>query len=330
MTTTVIRNASVFDGERRWPRSSVVFRDGVITEVGESVEVPDGAEVFDAPGQTLLPGLIDAHTHLVSVEDLAQTLAFGVSTSLDMFSSPGLVAELKSAAASRDDVADLRSAGIGASAPGGHPNSEKVGDIYGGRPTLTGPEQAAGFVADRVTEGIDYLKIISEDNTCWGDTPLPDLTPETVAALVTAAHDHQLLAVAHATTQRAAREALAAGVDGLVHIFADGPPEPDFADQAVAAGVFVVPTLAVMEAYFTHGTPGTQRLAEDPRLAPHLGPSAQQTLTPLSTYGWRPPQPDLPRPEFARQATELLHRAGVPLLAGTDAPNPGTAHGLTL
>jgi predicted amidohydrolase YtcJ len=65
----------------------------------------EGDEVIDAGGGTVLPGLIDAHMHLVPGA-LAQSLTFGVTTVLDMFSTPDLVARAKEQAGSRPDVAD--------------------------------------------------------------------------------------------------------------------------------------------------------------------------------------------------------------------------------
>jgi hypothetical protein len=82
----VIRNARVFDGERVHDNASVVVRGGRIAAIGASVDVPAGATVIDGAGKTLLPGLIDAHTHAFN-DALARALVFGVTTELDMFTS---------------------------------------------------------------------------------------------------------------------------------------------------------------------------------------------------------------------------------------------------
>ena len=118
---TTIVNAKVFDGTTSQDWTSVRFADGLITECSPVSAAREGDEVIDAGGGTVLPGLIDAHVHLVPGA-LAQSLTFGVTTVLDMFSQPGLVASAKEQAGSRPDVADVRSAGIGATAPGGHPS----------------------------------------------------------------------------------------------------------------------------------------------------------------------------------------------------------------
>jgi predicted amidohydrolase YtcJ len=88
---TTIVNAKVFDGTTSQDWTSVRFADGLITECSAGSAAHDGDEVIDAGGGTVLPGLIDAHMHLVPGA-LAQSLAFGVTTVLDMFSKPDVVA----------------------------------------------------------------------------------------------------------------------------------------------------------------------------------------------------------------------------------------------
>jgi imidazolonepropionase-like amidohydrolase len=88
---TMIVNAKVFDGTKSQDWTSVRFADGLITECSAASAVHEGDVVIDAGGGTVLPGLIDAYMHLVPGA-LAQSLTFGVTTVLDMFSKPGLVA----------------------------------------------------------------------------------------------------------------------------------------------------------------------------------------------------------------------------------------------
>jgi len=143
---TTIVNAKVFDGTKSQDWTSVRFADGLITTCSAASAAQEGDEVIDAGGGTVLPGLIDAHVHLVPGA-LAQSLTFGVTTVLDMFSKPDLVARAKEEAGSRPDVADVRSSGVGATAPGGHPSL-----MYAPFPTLTAADQAEQFVAERIAE----------------------------------------------------------------------------------------------------------------------------------------------------------------------------------
>ncbi len=62
-TATFIHQVAVFDGTRPLPAQDVLINDGTIAAVAPALAVPHGATVVDGAGQTLLPGLIDAHTH---------------------------------------------------------------------------------------------------------------------------------------------------------------------------------------------------------------------------------------------------------------------------
>ena len=154
-----VRDVRLFDGVKVVEHATVDVRGGAIVAVREAAAAGAGASpstVVDGAGKTLLPGLIDAHAHVWEREHLAQSLAFGVTTVLDQFSSPGFDAamrdEQKRGAA--NDRADLRSAGILVTAPKGH------GTEYGFEiPTLAPGDDAQAFVDARLAEGSDWIKI---------------------------------------------------------------------------------------------------------------------------------------------------------------------------
>jgi predicted amidohydrolase YtcJ len=274
-TAITIVNARVFDGTKSQAWTSVRFADGLITDCAPTSTAQEGDEVIDATGSTLLPGLIDTHVHLLPGA-LAQSLNFGVTTVLDMFSKPDQLTTAKHQAASDQHVADVRSSGTGATAPGGHPSL-----IYAPLPTLTTPDQADRFVADRVTEGSDYLKVISAPGGLW-----PSLNSETISALVTAAHARNLLVVAHVNSRAGVEQVVSAGVDVIAHVPATAELDHALVDRIAKAGIAVGPTLVT-----TENTLGTTQ---------------------------------------AEANVRLLANAGVTLLAGTDAPNPGTVYGESL
>src|SRR5687767_9598084 len=79
----VFRNVDVFDGSRMLRKSTVLVSGGMVRAVGPDAVVPPAAEVVDGTGKCLLPGLIDAHTHLGAVyaeQFLKDALRFGVTT----------------------------------------------------------------------------------------------------------------------------------------------------------------------------------------------------------------------------------------------------------
>jgi imidazolonepropionase-like amidohydrolase len=233
---------------------------------------------------------------------------------LDMFSKPDTVREALARAAG-PDCADVRSSSVGATAPGGHPSM-----MYAPFPTVTGPRDAARFVADRVAEGAAHLKVLYDDGT-GGPMPMPSPDVPTIAALTEAAHAAGLVVAAHVSTARAAVDLLPTGVEVLAHVPFDALTGRQ-ADAIAAARVAVISTLSVAD-----GFPGDGGLLGEPSLVPRLGP-AWCTVLERQAQRWLPPQ--LPDFAAARANARLLLEAGVPVLAGTDAPNPGTVHGASL
>src|SRR5690606_23063663 len=78
-----IAGVRVFDGARVLEDANVIVRDGRIQALGADLTSPDGVEVLDGAGRTLLPGFIDAHTHSWG-DAQRDALRFGVTTELDM------------------------------------------------------------------------------------------------------------------------------------------------------------------------------------------------------------------------------------------------------
>ena len=140
---TAIRNGRVFDGKTIIPSATVLFSNGVITAVGPSVKVPHAATVIDGTGKTLLPGFIDAHTHLFP-GSLERALRFGVTTELDMFTVVDLArqlrAEQKTGVANR---ADMLSAGTLVTVEHGH------GTEYFKIPIYTPGSDPQAFIDDQ-------------------------------------------------------------------------------------------------------------------------------------------------------------------------------------
>jgi imidazolonepropionase-like amidohydrolase len=323
---TAITNVQVFDGERVIPDLTVVIGGEHIKTVGGAV--PDGAIVIDGHGRTLMPGLIDSHVH-TDIDGLHDALKFGVTTELEMMGRWSKRKRRK--VAKRNDIADVRSPGMGVTPPGGHP-TEYMADsrnplmrLYR-YPFVSTPDEAVKFVHKQIAQGADYIKLFIEDGSVVGFPNLPLLSDETLRAAVNEAHRNGKMAIAHITTYEGAKRAIKVGVDGLAHIFFDRPHTPELIDAIASSGAFVTATLSV--GYTAFGNSGAA-LASDERVRSRLNKKWLNSLSKsMNVY----PQGNL---EVVFESLRALHKAGVDILAGTDVSEPipilgGLAHGVSL
>ena len=324
---TAIINARIFDGERVVNDHIVVIDGAYIHSIGGVV--PAGATLIDAQGATLMPGLIDSHVH-TDLDGLHDALLFGVTTELEM--NGRWTSKQRKEIAERNDIADLRSPGMGITPKGGHPSqymsssSNLLIRLFYRYPFVSTPDEAAKFVAKQVTEGADYIKIFIEDGSCIGFPGLPVLNDETLLAAVKEAHRFNKMAIAHVTTVEGGKRAIAAGIDGLAHIFFDSQPTPEFVASIASSGAFVIPTLVTISSAFGNNA---SALANDERVKSRLD---QKWLDALSRSVNVYPKGKL---EDAFASVKALHSAGVGILAGSDVSEPipilgGLAHGASL
>lgn len=318
-----IKNVRVFDGEKIIPQATVLIESNRIKAVGKEIVIPEGAEVIDGQGKTLLPGLIDSHVHVVTSQALEQALIFGVTTVIDMFMDVGLMKEIKKkqAEGKATNMAYLVSAGTLATAPGGH------GTEYGLKiPTLTKPDEAAAFVEARISEGSDFIKIIYDSGEAYF-RPTPTLDLATIDALIKEAHRRHKIVIVHAATLKNCLDVLNLGADGLAHLYFDDAFDPNFGRLVAQKKAFVIPTLTVLESLSGINEPTS--LIDDPALSPFLRPADLRSLKskiPVEI----PAEKRKKLSETRRRVIQQLKANRVPILAGTDVPNPGTAMGASL
>lgn len=319
-TATLVQDVRVFDGRTVHERRSVLFDDARVVDADFHGSAPAGARIVQGAGRTLLPGLIDAHTHAFRQFDLP--VLFGVTTQIDMFTAVPVMQDAKrSMAAGRHaGQADLFSAGTLATAPGGH------GTQFGVPiPTLNSPGEAQAFVDARIAEGSDFIKIVLEAGG-HGIGAMNSLDIATATALIEAAHRRGKLAVVHVSTEKDARAALEAGADALVHLFLGAAPDATAVDSlarlAKRKNAFVIPTFTVMESMA--GVRGDDLLG-DADLAALVEREGAMTLK--ARYGQQARPQLLAMP---KAVTAALAKAGVPILAGTDAGNAGTLYGISM
>jgi imidazolonepropionase-like amidohydrolase len=268
----IFADVRVFDGVRVMDGShDVVIDAGVIVAVEPAgTAARQDVAVLGGHGATLLPGLIDAHVHLRGRADLEELARWGVTTALDMGSwPPELIQQLRD-----EGLTDVRSTGAGAVGPGS-PQAR-----IPGRPAdsiALDPEGGRRFVATRVAEGMDYIKVIVEAPG-RGGLDLP-----TLRAIVEAAHAAGRLVVAHASHTGAVATAQAAGADVLTHAPLDAALEEAAVSEVRGSDRTSVPTLVMMEGVAANA--------------------------PVPGLDYR----------HARDSVAALHRAGVPIVLGTDA-----------
>jgi hypothetical protein len=217
-----------------------------------------------------VPGLIDAHAHVMDAGDLRQALRFGVTTVLDMAATRTGEKELfalRGRASAATDMADLRSAGFPATAPGAH--GTEFTAVF---PAVGSVADAKTFVASRQAEGSDYLKIMLNGERT-ANTGIQNLDESRTRALVDAAG---LLAVAHVETIGDVDVAVAAGIDGLVHVWRRGGADPTTARRLADRDVFVIPTLAIPDGFVPEGR---ANLLADPRLVPLLSRAIRESTS---------------------------------------------------
>lgn len=327
----VVAGVRLFDGERVHEEVDVVVRGGRIAAVAPPSAGATGSGgvdgVHDLPrvegsGRTLLPLFVDAHVHTFDPGSLEQALAFGVGIQLDMFAPPDFLAGLRREQGEGEATgrADVLGAGYLATAPGGH------GTQFGlPIPTVDSAGVAQGWVEARAEEGADWVKIVLEPGSLFG-MDRPTLDDATLRALVEAAHAHGLLAVVHVSLVDDALRAVRAGADGLVHLWGDRVPTQAEIREMAASGLFIVPTLVVQEGMTPDAPEGwsAAALLDDAAALPHLDAFARESLDQRFT---------LPRPlawSVYEASIQALREAGVPLLTGSDAPNPGTVYGASV
>lgn len=327
-----LRVAVVFDGTGAPPqRNATVFVErGRVRAVEPTAEVGtlvDGWRALDFPRHTLLPGLIDCHTHLMLVGDgrpieaiigetddllllrsasnATRTLAAGITTVRDLGTRNQVAFSLRAAVEQGLLPAPrLLLSGRPITMTGGHCH------FFGGE--CDGPNGVRVAARQRLKEGADVLKIMATGGLTRGTGHhAPGLTTEEMVAAVEEAHRAGKRTTAHASSIAGMRNALAAGIDCIEHaVFLDATGaltyDERLADDIARAGVYVSPTL--QEAYR-----GLAPLESAPEV---LAPEQRAELEALRA-----------RKLGNLENAARLRAAGVRLIVGSDAGSRVTPHG---
>jgi imidazolonepropionase-like amidohydrolase len=272
---TYIRAARMFDGRSaELVRDVVVVIDGAkIVRAGHDITIPAGAHVIDLGDRTLMPGLIDAHTHIAlhagnyNQQVLAETPEFRaiistVNARTTLEAGITTIRDLGNEAAGFTDVA-LRDAIAQGYVPGPriiasiHPLvTTGAYRVAGYAPTTTtpaisaeanGPDAMRGAVRQLISDGADVIKVYLDTGRHphhAGRQAAPTYSQAEIDAIVAEAHAEGAKVAAHCSTDAAARMGIAAGVDSIEH----GLTVTEETFRAMAAkNIVYVPTLLVFE-----------------------------------------------------------------------------------
>ena len=134
-------------------------------------------------------------------------------------------------------------------------------------------------------------------------------TVELQTALVTAAHGHGLLAVAHALILEDTLAVLEAGVDGLTHTFSDQPPTRELIEAYQANNTFLIPTLLVHGSVTGEGAAVAASFANDPRAAGKIAEAEKASMCQCMHFG-----AGRCKVENAYESVRQLKAAGIDIL----------------
>ena len=316
----VFEGARVLTGERRPPieDGAFVVNDGRITAVGPrgTIKAPAGATVIDVRGKTIMPAIVDAHSHLGYtdvrtgitaaasytrdnlIDQLRRYAYYGIAATLSLGLDRGEIPyQLRASPAA--GAALFLTAGRGIAMPNAGPNADYWKDAAYG---VTTEAEARAAVREVAGKKVDIVKIWVDDRNKTV-TPLP---PSLYRPIIAEAHSRGLRVVAHVFYLADAKALLRAGIDGFAH----GIRDLEVDDEIMTLfkqrpQVFVIPNLP--------DTPPS--IADLAWLSETLPPRAIDELKKTAVAS--PPRPRL----FDVQARSLkrLSAAGVRIAFGTDA-----------
>lgn len=277
--TVVLKAAHMFDGQSGSLRSPgvIVVRGKNIVATGGDAEVPAGSRVVDLGNATLVPGYIDAHTHIAMDynENWAQgfyegmlrfpveqsfhaahnakvTLQAGVTTAREVGAADFVDIALRNAI--NDGLVEgprMLVAGHAIGSTGGHcdaspfpPERVKLSGPLEG--VCNGPEDCRLAVRLQMKYGADVIKICASGGVLSESDPVdvPQLTPEELNAIIGEAHTWGRKVAAHSHGDLAAQQAVAAGIDSIEH---GSFLEPETLRSMKEKGVYLVPTRMTQE-----------------------------------------------------------------------------------
>src|SRR5215471_13795826 len=255
--TTALRGARVIDGRGGTPidNATIVIRGGRIVAIGPSsgTSVPNGAEVVNYTGKTIIPGLISGHSHIgifvglkaapenynrdAILRQLKKLEAYGVTTVMALGLNGPLLYELRPEL----HAGKLLGADQGIGVAGGQPSAAVVlvAENQISRPDTV--ELARESIRQMAARKTDMVKIWIDS----GGGLMPKLKPEIYSAVIEEAHKNGLRVAAHIYDLDDAKAAVKAGVDVIAHGVRDKPVDSEFVDMMKARSAWYISTIVL-------------------------------------------------------------------------------------
>jgi imidazolonepropionase-like amidohydrolase len=338
---TMFEGARLITGDGSPPieNSAFVIQNNRFTTVGRKGEVqaPPGAARVDLTGKTVIPGLVDVHSHFgfLNQRDGSMSKAnFNRENLLDhlrRYAYHGFAASISMGTdfgelpyQLREEVnpgaALYRTVGRGLAYPGSGPNDPARNDVpY----VVTTVDQARQAVRDLAPHRPDFVKIWVDDR----NKTQKKLTPELYGAAIDEAHKYNLRAIAHVYDLEDAKGLVRAGIEGFTHLVRDAEIDDEFLQLLRAhPGVFVTPNLGVTSRAMDAGRPAW---LDDPLLHETIPPGEIKRLE--NQFSNRKPEALAnTRRSWDLQVQNLkkMRDAGVRIVLGSDsAGDPGRTMG---
>ena len=235
----VLQNVGLFDGDTYHGIVNIGIHDDTIAVI--SSEKTEGDSLIDLSGKYIIPGMVNAHVHVSSVEQMKEGPAVGILTLLNMHTGEeDRELEWKTKYKDSAGFSTLYGAGHAATVPGGHPNQFSP-DME----TIDENLSIQDWVDHRIKNNVDYIKVVRDHHEWMGSPALPSLDYDQIRELIEYSHQKGMKVVIHANSIKDMMEIGQFSPDGFVHMpdYKEDLPVPEnFYTWLAGKEIFVVPT----------------------------------------------------------------------------------------